>query len=77
MLPMRGRFLFYKNASGREFCPKEQPEQNRILSVQFGGSPPRGRSFFFLKVKHLQSLLQELEPPSYFCRLWLLSNGVC
>lgn len=30
--------LFITMQEGREFCPKEQPEPNRILSLHFGGS---------------------------------------
>lgn len=38
--PMKWRFLFYENASGREFCPKEQLEQkNKILSLHFEAAP--------------------------------------
>lgn len=37
--PNEMEISFYKNASARKFCPKEQLEKkNRILSLHFGGS---------------------------------------
>lgn len=46
MLPIKWRFLSHKNASGREFCPKEQLEQkNRIdLGAHYAGALTRENS---------------------------------